>query len=81
MKVKNKIHPSVFSLSADNTGESKYLLSNEHLDATMRLNDVRKTSPNSCMPAINTTSIPTAVSMMMFRVHWFVADDTRRHFC
>ena len=35
VKVKDKIHPSVFSLSVDNTGESKYLLFNEYLCATV----------------------------------------------
>ena len=70
----------MFSLSVDNMGESRYLLYNEHLGATMRLNDIRKASPNSCMPAINTSSVPTAVAVMLLRVHWFVADDTRRTF-
>ena len=36
---------------------------------TMRLNDVRKASPNSCMPAINTSSVPTSVAVMLFRDH------------
>ena len=29
VEVKDKIHPSVFSLSVDNTGESRYLVFNE----------------------------------------------------
>ena len=70
----------MFSLSVDNTGESGYQLFNGYLGATMRLNDIRKASPNSCMLAINTSSIPTAVAVMLLRVHWFVADDTRRTF-
>ena len=37
LMVNDKIHPSVFSLSVDNTGESRYLLFNEYLDATMGL--------------------------------------------
>ena len=37
VEVNDKIHPSVFSLSVDNTGESRYLLFNEYLDATMGL--------------------------------------------
>ena len=78
VKVKDKIHPSVFSLSIDNTGESRYLLFNEYLDATLRLDDVRKASHHSCMPAINTYTIPTAVAVMLFRVPCFVADDTSR---
>ena len=35
VKVKDKIHPSVFSLSVDNTGEGRYLLFNEYLNATV----------------------------------------------
>ena len=35
VKVKDKIHPSVFSLSIDNTGESRYLVFNEYFGATM----------------------------------------------
>ena len=70
----------MFSLTVDNTGESRYFLFNEHLDATMGLNNVRKASPHSCMRAINTSSTPTAATVMLFRVHWFVADDTRRTF-
>ena len=58
--------------------KSRYLLLNEHLGATLRFNDVSKASPNNCMPAINTSSISTAVAVMLFGVHWFVADDTRR---
>ena len=71
VKVKDKIHPSM---------RAGTFLFNGYLGATMRLNDVRNASPNSCMPAINNSSIPTAVAVMLFRVHWFVADDTRRTF-
>ena len=35
VEVKDKIHPSVFSLSVDNTGESRYLLFNEYLCTAM----------------------------------------------
>ena len=33
LRLKDKINPSVFSLSVDNTGESRYLLFNEYLCA------------------------------------------------
>ena len=59
VKVKDKIHLSVFSLSVDNTGESRYLLFNEYLCVTVRLNDIRKTSGYCCVPAVNTSSITT----------------------
>ena len=78
VKVKVNIHPSMFSLSLDNTGESRNLVFNEYLGATLRLNYIRKASPNSCMPAVNTSTVPTAVAVMLFRVHCFVADHTRR---
>ena len=32
------------------------------------------------MPAIYTSTVPTAVAEMLLRVHWFVADHTRRTF-
>ena len=35
VRVKDKSHPSVFSLSVDNTGESRYLLFNAYLCATV----------------------------------------------
>ena len=35
VEVKDKIHPSMFSLSVDNTGESRYLLFNKYLSATV----------------------------------------------
>ena len=35
VEVKDKIHPSVFSLSVDNTGESSYLLFKEYLCDTL----------------------------------------------
>ena len=70
----------MFNPSVDNTGESRYFLFNEYLDATMRLNDVRKACPHSCMLAINTSTMSTAVAVMLFQVHWIVADDTRRTF-
>ena len=81
VEVKDKIHPSLFSLSIDNTGESRYFLFNEYLDDTMGLNNARKASLHCCMSAINTSSVPTAVAVMLLRVHWFVADDTRRTVC
>ena len=80
VEVKDKIHSSVFSLSDDNTGESRYLLFDEYLDATMRLNDIRKASRQCCMSAINTSTVPTAVAVMLLRVHRFIANDTRRTF-
>ena len=35
IEVKDKIHPSMFSLSVDNTGEGKYFLFNEYLGPTV----------------------------------------------
>ena len=29
------------------------------------------------MPAVNTSSVPTSVAVMLFGVHWFVADEAR----
>ena len=81
VEVKDNVHPSVFSLSVDNTGESKYFLFNEYLCATMRLNDVRKASPNRCMPAINTSTVPTAVAVMLLRVQLVCCRSHPPHFC
>ena len=41
----------------------------------VRLNDVRKASRHCCMPAVNTSSVPTSVAVMLLRIHWFVADE------
>ena len=35
LRLKTKIHPSMFSLSVDNTGESRYFLFNEYLGPTV----------------------------------------------
>ena len=47
VKVEDKVHPSVFSLSVNDTSKGRYFLFNEYFDPTVRLNDVRKASPNS----------------------------------
>ena len=68
VEVKDKIHPSVFSLSVDNTGESRYLQFNKYFDPTVRLNDIRKATRQCCMSTINTSSITTAITTMLFRI-------------
>ena len=60
MKVKDKIHPSVFSLSVDNTSKGRYFLFNKYFDPTVRMNDIRKATRQCCMSAIDTSSISTA---------------------
>ena len=60
MKVKDKIHPSVFSLSVDNTGKGRYFLFNKYSDPTVRLNDIHKATRRCCMSTINTSSTTTA---------------------
>ena len=36
-----------------------------------------ETSRHCCMSAVNTSSVPTSVAMVLLRVHWFVADQAR----
>ena len=67
----------MFSLSVDNTGESRYSLFNKYFDPTVRLYDICETSPNSGMPAVNTSSISAAIAVMLFRIQRFVANNTR----
>ena len=76
MKVEDKVHPSVFSLSVNNTSKGRYFLFNKYFDPTVRMNDIRKASRQCCMSAINTSSISTAIAMMLFRIERFVANDT-----
>ena len=67
----------MLSLSVDSTSKSGYFLFNEYLGATVRLYDVCETSRHCCVPAINTSTVPTAVAVVLLRVHWFVADQAR----
>ena len=76
MEVKDKVHPSMFSLSVDNTSEGRYFLFNIYFDPAVRVYDIRKTSCQCCMSAINTSSIATAITVMLFRVKRFVANNT-----
>ena len=76
MKVEDEIHPSTFNLSVDNTGEGRYFLFNKYFDTTVRLYNVRKTSGQGCMSAVNTTSVPATTAMMEIRIQRFVANDT-----
>ena len=78
MKVKDKIHQGVFSLSVDNTSKGRYFLFNKYFDPTVRLDDIRKAMRQCCMSAINTSSTTTAITMMLFRIERFVANDTCR---
>ena len=57
VEVEDKIHPSVFSLSIDNTGKSRYFLINKYFDPTLRLNDVCKATRQCCRSAVNTSFI------------------------
>ena len=76
MKVKDKIHPSVLRLSVNNTSKGGYFLFNIYFDPTVRMNDIRKATRQCCMSAINTSSISTAIAVMLFRVKRFVANNT-----
>ena len=76
MKVKDKIHPSMFSLSVNDTSEGRYFLFNIYFDPTVRMYDIRKTSGQCCMSAINSSSISAAIAMMQFRIQRFVANNT-----
>ena len=80
MKVKDKVHPSVFSLSVNNTRKGRYFLFNIYFDPAVRMNDIRKASCQCCMSAINTSSISTAIAVMLLRIQRFVANDTCRTF-
>ena len=75
--VEDEIHSRMLSLSVDSTGKGRYFLFNKYFDPTVRLNDIRKASRQCCMPAINTSSLPTSVAVMLFRVHWFVTNEAR----
>ena len=70
----------VFSLSVDNTSEGKYFLFNKYFDTTVRMNDIRKASRQCCMSTVNTSSITAAITMMLFRIERFIANDTCRTF-
>ena len=76
MKVKDKIHPCVFSLSVNDTSKGRYFLFNKYFGPTVRMNDICKASGQCCMSAINTSSISAAVAMMQFRIKRFVASNT-----
>ena len=76
MKVKDKVHPSTFNLSVNDTSEGRYFLFNKYFDPTVRLNNICNASRQSCMSAINTSSVSAAVAMMQFRVQRFVANNT-----
>ena len=80
MKVKDKIHPSVFSLSVNDTSKGRYFLFNKYFGTTVRMNDICKASGQCCMSAINTYSISSAIAMMLFRIDRFIANDTCRTF-
>ena len=80
MEIEDKIHPSVFSLSVNNTGKDRYFLFNRYFDPTVRMNDIRKASRLCCMSAINTSSISATIAMMLFRIKRFIANDTCRTF-
>ena len=67
----------MLSLSVDNTGEGRYFLFNKYFDPTVRMSDIRKASRHCCMPAVNTSSVPTSVTVVLLRIHWFVADEAR----
>ena len=67
----------MLSLSVDNTSKSRYFLFNEYLGATVWLYDICETSRHCCVPAVNTSTVPTSVTMVLLRVHWFVADEAR----
>ena len=67
MKVKDKTHPSVFSLYVNNTSEGRYFLFNKYLDTAVRVYDICKASGQCCMSAINTSSISAAIAMMQHR--------------
>ena len=80
VKVKDKIHPSVFSLSVDNTGESMYFQFNEYLGPTVLLYDVRKAPRQCSMSAVNTSTKTTTITVMLFQIERFLANDTCRTF-
>ena len=42
MKVEDKVHPSVFTLSVNNTCKGRYFLFNIYFDPAVRMNDIRK---------------------------------------
>ena len=67
----------MLSLSIDNMSKSWYFLFNEYLGATERLYDICEASRHCCMAAVNTSSVPTSLGMVLLRVHWFVADQAR----
>ena len=76
MKVKDKVHPSVFSLSVNDTSKGKYFLFNIYFDPAVRMNDIRKASRQCCTSAINTSSLSTAIAVMLFRIKRFAANNT-----
>ena len=57
----------VLTLTVDNTRESRYLLFDEYLDATVRL----MTSARHRV----TASVPTSAAVVLLRVRSFVADQ------
>ena len=53
---------------------------NTYFDPTVRMNDIRKASRQCCMSTVNTSSISAAITMMLFRIERFIANDTCRTF-
>lgn len=76
MKVEDEVHPSPFRLSVNDTSEARYFLFNKYFNTAVRLYNVRKTSGQGCMSAIDTTTIPATAAMMEVQIQWFVTDDT-----
>ena len=43
----------------------------------LRSEDISKASGHCSTPAIDASAVPTSVAMVLFGVHWFVADEAR----
>ena len=65
IKVDDKIHTRMLTLAVHNASESKHLVFNEYLGATVWVYGVCKTCGHCCMPAVNTSSVPTSIAVIL----------------
>ena len=72
IEVEDEIHARILTLTVHNTSKSRYILFNEYLGAAVY---VCETSRHCCVPAVDTSSEPTYIAMVLLRVRWFVADQ------